>query len=123
MVSDLSILYSGFACALDVFDEHRFRGIPNEFHGLIDHGFRHASNGIPLRELGKFAHFHNIRHDMRIRDRHFEGQTGHTGTMRSGRRDKDLEMKILFQIVQYRDGFFREIHLCFGHIDQSSEQD
>ena len=76
-------------------DEHGFRKVADELYGIIDDRLRHASNGVPLDQIREFARFHNISHDMCARNCHFVSQPGHIGAMRSGGRDKNLQVKIL----------------------------
>jgi hypothetical protein len=98
-------------------DECCFRDVAKKFGSIVDYRLRDAANHIALGEIGKFADFHNISNDPRICNRHFVRQPGDTGTVRSRRRDEDLEMEILFKTVQDLDRVLGEINLCFRNID------
>jgi len=107
----------------DVLDERFFRNVAHELGSVIDYRLRDATNHVSLREIHEFADLHNIRNDPRIGNRHFVRQPGDTGTVRSGRRDEDLEVEILFKTVQDLDGVLRETGLRFRNIDQAAEED
>jgi hypothetical protein len=56
-----------------------------------------------MRELGDLDH---IRHYMRVFNRHLVCQPGYWWTVRSGRSDEDLDVKVRFQALQNFYRFF-----------------
>src|SRR5262245_14916689 len=104
-------------------DERFFRNIAEELGGFVDAVLWEAENLVALGEIHKFADLDNVGDHARIRDRYFVRQPGDTGTVRSARRDKDLEMEILLKLVKDLNGVLGKTGLCFGNIDQAAEQD
>ena len=78
-----------------MFEKLGFRNTTDKLHALIDYGFRHAANGVPLGKMRELVHFNDVRNDPRIFNRHLVRQPGHGRAIRSGRSNKDLDVKVL----------------------------
>ncbi len=67
---------------------------------IVDHDLRNSGHTVALRHIRELADLYNVGDDLIALDCHLVGHTGHAGTVRSRRRDEDLDMNILRQGFQ-----------------------
>jgi len=79
-----------------VFHKLGLRYISNKLDAFVNNRFGHTSDHISLRQMWEFIYFNNVGHHVFVLDRHLMSQPGYSWTVGSGRRDEDLNMKVLF---------------------------
>lgn len=91
----------------------RLRNVSNKPDCLVDHCFRHASNGVSLREIRELVNFDDVCNHVFVLNGDFVGQPGNRRTIRSGRCHENLNVKIFIERLKRFDRRFREIALSF----------
>ncbi len=77
------------------FHESLLRLGPEKLDFIVDHDLGDSGHTVALGHVGELADLHDIGDDPVALDCHLMGHTGHAGTVRSRRCDKDLNMHVL----------------------------
>jgi len=103
--------------------EHWLGGGSFLMYGFVDYSARHAVDAVFVGKLLEFHRFHHVGGDAGAGVGQVVGQHDSAGAMRTGGGDEDLDVNILFQIVQEVQRILPQLNLIANNCVDSIQRD